>query len=147
MADDGNGRGHGVAVLQELTRLTVAPATDHPAAVSRIACAEPFDVLGYGDALDLVDGCALFDVLDGEGRPVASFSLRVDQFRKCRVITVTGAGGSSAAGAVDAMAAFCEAEADRIGADLVTCQTRRPGLVRLLGRRGFRVAGYLLSKG
>lgn len=145
MADAGDGRGTRVDVLQAV--LTVAPATDHPAAIARIACAEPYDVLGYGDALDLVEGCALFDVLDGEGRAVASFSLRVDQFRRCRVITVTGAGGSSAAGAADAMAAFCEAEAERIGADLVTCQTRRPGLVRLLGRRGYRVAGYLLSKG
>lgn len=127
--------------------LTVAPAADYPAAVARIAVAAEFDVLGYGDALDLVRGCALFDVLDGEGGAVASFALRVDQHRRCRVLSVTGAGGPSVAGAVDAIASFCEAEAKRIGADVLTCETRRPGLVRLLARRGYSVAGYILKKG
>lgn len=134
-----------MAVLQ--AELTVAPAVDQPAAVARIACAAAFDVLGYGDALDLVRGCALFDVLDGEGRAVASFALRVDQHRACRVLSVKGAGGTSAAGAVAAIAAFCEAERERIGADVLTCETRRPGLVRVLAKRGYSVAGFILKKG
>lgn len=132
--------------MDVLQSLTVSPAADHPAAIARIAAAESFDVLGFGDALDMVRGCALFDVLDSEGRAAASFALRVDQHRACRVLTVTAAGGDSQAGAVAAMADFCEAEAARIGCDVLTCETRRPGLVRLLQKRGYTVAGYVMKK-
>ncbi|MDN3923313.1 hypothetical protein [Roseateles violae] len=125
--------------------LSVRAAVDIAGTLQRIARAERFDVLGGGCVADLVQGCALFDVMDAAG-PRASFALRVDQFQGARVLTVTAAGGDSAAGCVAAMVAFAEREAQRIGATVLTCETRRRGLVRVLERHGYRVAGFVMKK-
>lgn len=127
--------------------LTIRPAVDVPQALALIGRASAFEVTGGGSVADLVRGCALFDVIDGEGRAVAAFALRVDQFDAGREVSVTAAGGLGDSGATEAIAAWCERQArDRIGARVLTCQTRRRGMVRRLERQGYRVTGYVLTK-
>jgi len=127
--------------------LSVRQAVDVPAALERLSLAGSFEVTGGGTVADLAQGCALFDVIDAQGRAVASFALRVDDFERDRHLTVTAAGGDSASGATEAIAQWCEREArEHVGARVLTCQTRRRGLVRRLERQGYRVTGYVMSK-
>ncbi|OWQ83841.1 hypothetical protein CDN99_25585 [Roseateles aquatilis] len=127
--------------------LTVRQSVDRARSLALIERAAAFEVTGGVTVNDLVNGCALFDVVDGEGRAVAAFALRVDQFEAGRQLSVTAAGGEGDNGATEAMAAWCERQAgEHIGARVLTCQTRRRGLVRRLERQGYRVTGYVLSK-
>lgn len=126
--------------------MSIRPAQDAGRALDLISRAVAFDVTGGGSVADLVRGCALFEVVR-EGRAVAAFALRVDQFDSGREVTVTAAGGEGDSGATEAMAQWCESQArEHIGARLLTCTTRRRGLVKRLQRQGYRVAGYVMTK-
>lgn len=127
--------------------LIVAASVDQARSLALIGRAQAFEVTGGGSVADLVKGCALFDVID-EGRAVAAFAVRVDAFESGREVSVTAAGGeASSDGATEAIAEWCESQArDRIGARVLTCQTRRRGLVRRLERQGYRITGYVLTK-
>lgn len=127
--------------------LTVIQATDRAAALARIALATAFDVTGGATVRDLTDGCALFDVIDSQGRALASFAVRVDAFEQHRQMTVTAAGGDGSGRITETIAAWCASQArSHIGARVVTCQTRRRGMVRRLERQGYRITGFVLSK-
>ena len=127
--------------------LTIRPAVDLDRSLALIARASAFEVTGAGSVADLVRGCAVFDVVDGQGRAVAAFALRVDQYEAGREVSVTAAGGQGDDGATEAIAQWCEHQArERIGARVLTCQTRRRGMVRRLERQGYRVTGYVLTK-
>lgn len=127
--------------------LTIQPATNIARSLELIGRASAFEVTGGGSVADLVRGCALFDVVDVQGRAVAAFAMRVDQYDAGREVSVTAAGGQGDSGATEAIAAWCERQArERIGARVLTCQTRRRGMVRRLERQGYRVTGYVLTK-
>lgn len=128
--------------------LSVRPTADRARALSLIERASTHAVGGAATVADLVSGCALFDVVNAQGRVVAAFAVRVDQYEAGRELSVTAAGGEAhARGATEAMSAWAEAQArDRIGARVLTCETQRPGLVRKLQRLGYRVSGYVLTK-
>ena len=128
--------------------MIVRPAQNMAAALAHLGRAVPFDCLGAGRATpaELVAGQALFDLVHA-GRTVGAFALGVDDYSDGRVIRCGAAGGEPGHDLVGAMVGFAEAEGrGRIGARLLTCETRRPGLVRKLRRHGFKVAGYILSK-
>lgn len=128
--------------------LTVRQARDPASAVRLLGRAAAHDVDAItGSVAAMVEGCALFEVIDATGQAVGAFALRVDDYPDGRALTVTAAAATTASGATETMAAWCEAQArDHIRANVLTCTTARPGLVRRLKRAGFSVAGYVLKK-
>ena len=112
-----------------------------------LARAVPYDVGGTHDLDALVDGCAVFSMTDAHGRIVGAFSLECLTDAAGTVIHVTAAGGQPGHDLVGDMAEFVEHEArHRVRARAVRCVTKRPALVKRLGRAGWRVAGYVMQK-
>jgi hypothetical protein len=128
-----------------MTGFTVRPATNRAAALGLMRAAVPYMVDGC--SLDeATDGCALFEVSDGAAI-VGAFALRVDVTAQGLQMRVTAAGGTAPAGVARAIAQWADAEArGHVGANRLTCETRRPGLLRVLKREGFTVAGYILER-
>lgn len=125
--------------------LSVRPTQDQAQAMRLMALAVPFMVDGCSLA-EAVEGCALFDVLDGPA-VVGAFAMRIDVTERGLQMRVTAAGGVAPAGVARAIAQWAEGEArTRVGATRLTCETKRPGLIRSLKREGFKVAGYILEK-
>jgi hypothetical protein len=122
--------------------LTIRQALDTGRALQLMQAAA--DVAGVPVA-DMVQGCALFEIVDG-AQVVGAFAARVDHYSSGREITVTAAGAQTAAGSVEAVAAWADEQAERIGADSLTCTTRRRGMVRKLEKLGFECAGYVMTK-
>lgn len=106
-----------------------------------------FDTGGQGGELaDLVRGCCIFEMWDGE-RLAGAFAAHMDSFSDGRQINVTAAGGLPGYDLVGAIDAWLTLQAAGPGgARALTCTTRRPGLVRRLKRAGYSVAGYVMRK-
>ncbi len=120
----------------------------HPAAcLPHLAKALRHAVIGEGGtAAELVDGCAVFELVDN-GRTVGAFALQVIEASDGRVIRCAAAGGDPGHDLTGDMVRFVEREArQHVEAAALVCETKRPGLVRRLRREGFRVAGYILRK-
>lgn len=127
--------------------LTVRPAADLAHALELLELAARNEVTGGCAVRDLVGGCAVFELVDEAGAIVGAFAARVDTFTTGREVTVTAAGATGDNGATEAMADWVEHQArERIGARRLTCTTKRRGLVRKLQARGYRVAGYVMTK-
>lgn len=124
--------------------LTVRLTQDKAAAVRRLGPVESVAV-DASTVAEMVAGCALFDIID-KGKAVGACALRVYESQAGRVLEMTAAAASTHAGTVAAMDEFATSEAERIKAQRLTCTTARPGLVRMLKRRGYRVAGYVMQK-
>lgn len=112
-----------------------------------LARALRFDTGGTGGQVDdLVRGCLVFELLDGDC-VVGAFAVQAADYSDGRVLTVTAAGGLPGFDLVGAMDAWMTLQAaGPAGARALTCTTRRPGLVRKLQKAGYHVAGYVLRK-
>lgn len=126
--------------------LTVRQTHDLTHARPLLERALRFDVYGTGGQLiDLIAGCALFEVLDGE-RVVGAFAARRDGFTDGAVLSVTAAGGLPGYDLTAAMDAWMTEQAGPAQARRLQCITRRPGLIKKLKASGYHVAGVVLAK-
>jgi hypothetical protein len=127
--------------------LTVRQTHDLTHARPLLERALRFDVYGTGGRLiDLIAGCLLFELVDGE-RVVGAFAARCESYSDGRVLTVTAAGGlpgyDLTAAIDDWMTSQARGEAQ---ARRVQCVTRRRGLIKTLKARGYHEAGVILAK-
>lgn len=63
-----------------------------------------------------------------------------------RNLHIAAAAGAGPVDMTRAIGADAQARAARLGADFLSCHTRRPGLVRKLERDGWTVHGFILRK-
>jgi len=94
---------------------------------------------------DLVKGCDVFGLFDGE-QLVGAFAARQLRYSDGLQICINAAGGLPGYDLTGAMDDWAHMQARDLGASSLTCTTRRPGLVRMLERRGYQVAGTVLRK-
>ncbi|MFN3812158.1 MAG: hypothetical protein ACK4S6_16255 [Roseateles asaccharophilus] len=126
--------------------MRVEPTQDRARALALLELAAAHDVSGPSSAAELAEGAALFDLVR-DGQAVGAFALRVDRYPSGTVMTVTAAASQAGQDATACMDAWLVDQARRhVGARAITCQTRRPGLVRKLQRAGWRVAGFVMQK-
>lgn len=126
--------------------LTVAPAADLASVAPFLSRALPHDVAWPGQLSESVAGCRLFE-LRRDGQIVGAFAARVDRFETGSAIFVTCAGAAPGADVLPGLVAWIEQQArDVVHARQAQCLTARPGLVRQLKRKGYRVGGYLMTK-
>lgn len=126
--------------------MNVQLSTDPRQALGLLALACPYDACGgTATVAELAAGQAVFEVIDG-GQLVGAFSLGVQDCSDGRLVRVGAAGGLPGRELLPVMAETAESEARRVGAVAVVAETRRPGMVRQLERRGWRVAGFILRK-
>lgn len=124
---------------------TIHATTDRKRALQLLERAQAFAVDG-AQLEDMVSGCNLLGVHEG-GRLVGAFALEVfTDVDGARVVGVTAAGGEPGHNLVPAMYDYTADLARSIGADEMRCRTRRPGLARLMRRRGAEVDGTRLRK-
>lgn len=106
-----------------------------------------FDTAGTGGSVqDMVRGCCVFELWDGE-RLAGAFAAYRQEFSDGAQLVVTAAGGLPGYDLVGAIDAWLQLQAaGPAGARVLTCTTRRPGLIRRLKRAGYSVAGYVMRK-
>lgn len=126
--------------------VTVAPAADLASVAPFLSRALPHDVAWPGQLRETVAGCHLFE-MRRDGQIVGAFAARVDRFETGAALFVACAGAAPGADVLPELVAWVEQQArDVVKARQAQCLTARPGLVRALKRRGFRVGGYLMTK-
>lgn len=126
--------------------MTVTPAADLASVAPFLSRALPHDVAWPGTLAETVAGCHLFE-LRRDGQIVGALAARVDRFDSGTALFVTCAGAAPGANVLPDMLAWLEHQArDVVRARQVQCLTARPGLVRALKRRGYRVGGYLMTR-
>lgn len=128
---------------------TVIPAVLDDEA--RAAYAKAFDARrdttgGLGDMEACLQRGQLFEVVV-DGRVVARYALEVVQCDKGREVFVTGAAGNlPGVDLVAGLVPYITNQCVRAGADAVTINTRRRGLVRKLEREGWSLDAYVMRK-
>jgi len=126
--------------------VTVQPAADPRQALPLLALAGPFDACGGSATVaEMAGGHAVFEVRDG-AELVGAFTLGVQDCADGRLVRCGAAGAVPGRQLLPIMAETAEREAQRVGAVAIVAETRRPGMVRQLERRGWRVAGFILRK-
>lgn len=125
--------------------MIVAPVSVE-AAADLLSRAVQYQVGGPGALHELVDGCAVFGLF-ADGRMVGAFAVEVLDAAAGRVMHVTAAGGLPGYDHTAAIDEWLDREArGHVQARSVRAVTRRPGLVKRLGARGWRVAGYVMER-
>lgn len=126
--------------------MKVQPSTDPRQALPLLALAGRFDACGgVATVAEMAAGHAVFEVIDA-GELVGAFTLGVQDCSDGRLVRCGAAGALPGRDLLPLMAETAEREARRVGAVAIVAETRRPGMVRQLGRRGWRVAGFILRK-
>lgn len=128
--------------------IQIRQAQDLTLCLQLLARAVPYDThgAGAGQVEDMTRGCVLFELVDG-GQVVGAFAARSDDYSDGRQLSVTCAGGLPGYDLVGVMDAWMTLQAvGPAGARVLTCTTRRPGLVKRLKRAGYSVAGYVMKK-
>lgn len=126
--------------------MTVKPATDPRQALPLLALAGRFDACGgVATVAEMAGGQAVFEVHQA-GQLVGAFTLGVQDCADGRLVRCGAAGGLPGYDLLPVMDQAGQAEARRVGAAALVCETSRPGMVRRLERRGWRVAGFILRK-
>lgn len=127
--------------------MIVRPTVDRAAAFGRLRAAAARDVLGFApDVADLVGDYPVFDVLADDGRTVGAIAAGHHQFSDVGVIRCSAAACAPGHDMTAGLSAFLVDQARQAGAQLVTCETARRGLVRKLQAEGWTVGGFILRK-
>lgn len=127
--------------------LKVTAAADVVAAAPFLQRALAHDVAWPGDLADSINGAHVFEIRREDGRIVGAFAARVDRYRTGSTVMVTAAGAEPGANVLPAMVDWVESQArEVIRARQTQCITKRPGLVRFLKSRGYKVAGFYMTK-
>lgn len=129
--------------------LTVLEAElDPPArdAYERLALDPRFDTMaGLSSVDELLANAELFEVVDGAGRVVLRYALRVDRRANGAEGFIVGAVGALRGGDLTA-SLLPVVERQFSGVRSIATATRRLGLVRKLQKRGYTIEAYLLRK-
>lgn len=126
--------------------VSVGLAVDREACKPFLARAFEFDVEGGKGTFEGLGDAAIFEMRDG-ARLVGAFALEVNSYADGHHVRVLAAGGEPGFDLTAAMVHAVEREArERIGAQSIGCETRRPGLVKKLQAQGFHVSGFILRK-
>ena len=126
--------------------VTVTRAVDLATAGPFLARALSHDVAWPGDLEDTVRGCAVFELRRGPD-VVGAFAAKVDRYKTGTALMVTAAGAAPGADVLGSMCDWIEQQArDVVRARQAQCLTARPGLVRALKARGYRIGGYFMTK-
>jgi len=124
--------------------MIVRPAAWTPAHEALIALA--LATADIGDIRFQTDhGAVLFEVLDDGGDLAAAYVLRVDR-QVGRTVGVVVAAGGSLPGVDLTESIMPHIETQFYGCDAIRLHTERVGLVKKLGRQGFKTAEIILEK-
>lgn len=126
---------------------TTAHRADLPAVAELLARAVPYAVTGEASLSPLVDGAELYAMRDHQGRTVGAFAMTRTDTDAGAFMDITAAGGLPGHDLVADIDAAAVAQARAHCAVAVRCLTKRPALRRRLERQGWRVAGYVMTKG
>lgn len=116
---------------------------------ARRAYAKAFDARrdttgGLGSIDACMDGAELFDIVHG-GVVVARYALKtMHRVHGCEVFIVAAAGALFGVDLVGAIAPYIEQQC--AGADRLTINTRRRGLVKKLTRQGWTLDSFVMRK-
>jgi hypothetical protein len=124
----------------------VQPSADPRQAFPLLALAGRYDACGGTATVEeMAGGQAVFEVRQA-GELVAAFALGVQDCADGRLLRCGAAGALPGHDVLPLIVDTAEAEARRVGAVATLCETARPGMVRRLKARGYRVAGFILRK-
>lgn len=138
-----------MALLQPKT-ITVRRAAWSPEALDALQVAESHDTTG---GLENVEAYArlrlpLFECSDEAGEVLGRYVLHVEtgMHGVKNVQIAVAAGGAAGVDMAGVMMDAIEAQAEMVGADWISFQTQRLGLMRKMFRRGFGIHGVILRK-